>query len=84
MLGRHATVEGGLPAVVVRTLQPRASSVELVVEDRAIPMRRRLAAGVFEVTMPWSGPPHELGYRLRVHEGAAVRELVDPYQFGPV
>ena len=84
VLGRHATIEGGLPAVVVRTIQPYASSVELVVEDRAIPMTRRLAAGVFEATLPWNSPPHELGYRLRVHEGAAVRDLVDPYQFGPV
>ena len=25
-----------------------------------------------------------MAYRLRVHEGAAVRDLVDPYQFGPV
>ena len=30
VLGRHATVEAGLPALVVRTIQPRASSVELV------------------------------------------------------
>ena len=44
VLGRHATVEGGLPALVVRTIQPRASSVELVANGRAIPMTRRLAA----------------------------------------
>ena len=84
VLGRHATVEAGLPALVVRTIQPRASSVELVANGRAIPMTRRLAAGVFEATLPWNGQPHELAYRLRIHEGAAVHDLVDPYQFGPV
>jgi hypothetical protein len=36
VLGRHATVEAGLPALVVRTIQPRASSVELVANGRRV------------------------------------------------
>ena len=82
--GPAPAVDGGRPAVVVRTIQPHASSVELVADGRAIPMTRRLDGGVFEATLPWNAAPHELAYRLRVHEGPAVRDLVDPYQFGPV
>ena len=84
VLGRHAAVEDGLPAILVRTIQPHASSVELVANNQVIPMVRRVDTGVFEATLRWDGPPHELAYRLRVHEGSTVRELIDPYQFGPV
>ncbi len=34
--------------------------------------------------MPWEGPLEALGYHLRVHEDGAVRDVVDPYQFGPI
>jgi 1,4-alpha-glucan branching enzyme len=84
VLGRHPAVEDGLAALVVRTIQPHASSVELVANGQVIPMARRVDAGVFETTLRWDGSPHELAYLLRVHEGSAVRELIDPYQFGPV
>ena len=47
-------------------------------------MTRVRPAGVFEATIAWDATPHDLAYRLRVHEGDAVHELVDPYQFGPV
>ncbi len=84
VLGRHAPVEAGLPAVMVRTIQPRASSVELVADGRAIPMTRRWRPACSKPRCRGTATPHELAYRLRVHEGAAVRDLVDPYQFGPV
>ena len=84
VLGRHAASLGGRPAVLVRTIQPRASSVELVADGRSVPMARRLPAGVFEAVIGWDAAPHELAYRLRVHEDGATHELVDPYQFGPV
>ena len=41
ILGPHAATHNGRPAIVVRTMQPSASSVELVIGDRAVPMERR-------------------------------------------
>jgi hypothetical protein len=41
MLGRHDTRVNGRPAVVVRTMQPTASQVELVTPDGVTPMERR-------------------------------------------
>ena len=40
--------------------------------------------GLFAAFVPWEGPLEALGYHLRVHEAGAVRDVVDPYQFGPV
>jgi 1,4-alpha-glucan branching enzyme len=82
MLGRHDTRVNGRPAVVVRTMQPTASQVELVTPDGVTPMERRRAAGLFEAIIPFSGALNDFAYRLRVHEGAEAREIVDPYQFG--
>jgi 1,4-alpha-glucan branching enzyme len=84
VLGRHAAKSGGAAGAVIRTLQPAASAVDLVVGDVAIPMERRHPHGLFAAFVPWDGPLESLGYHLRVHEGGDVREVVDPYQFGPV
>ncbi len=82
ILGRHDTRVNGRPAVVVRTMQPTASQVELVTPDGVTPMERRRSAGLFEAIMPFSGALNDFAYRLRVHEGTEAREIVDPYQFG--
>ena len=86
VLGRHPATVDGRPAVIVRTLQPAASAVELVTDGRVTPMPRRLANGLFEARIPLEEgiSAGQLDYRLRIHEGAAVREIVDPYQFGQV
>src|SRR5687767_1169180 len=84
ILGRHETRVNGRPAVVVRTMQPTASQVELVTPDAVTAMERRRGAGLFEAIIPFSGALNDFAYRLRVHEGSAARELVDPYQFGQV
>jgi 1,4-alpha-glucan branching enzyme len=86
LLGRHETTLNGRPAVVIRTMQPAASAIELVTPAGATPMARRHAEGVFEATVPLEGgmTAHEFAYRLRVFEGESSRELVDPYQFGQV
>jgi 1,4-alpha-glucan branching enzyme len=84
VLGRHSTTLDGRPAVVVRTNQPAAFSVELVSAAGVVPMRR-IVDGLFEVVLPLGEtPPDELGYRFRVHDGGTVRDVVDPYQFGQV
>ena len=41
--------------------------------------------GIYEVSVALDGQAaHDFAYRLRVHEGDASRDLLDPYQFGPV
>jgi len=85
ILGPHAATHNGRPAIVVRTMQPSASGVELVVGDRAMPMERRHRDGLFELFIDADGrSPRDLFYRLRVHEGATTREFIDPYRFGQV
>jgi len=84
VLGRHPAPVGGPAGAVVRTLQLHASAVDLVVGDQVIPMERRHPNGLFAAFVRWEGPLEALGYHLRVHEDGAVRDVVDPYQFGPI
>ena len=85
VLGRHTTTHHGRPAVVIRTMQPAASSVELVTDTGVIPMTRRRPEGLFEATVPLDGrDPQTFAYRFRIHDGGSVREVMDPYQFGQV
>jgi len=83
VLGRHGVTIDGRPAVIVRTMQPAASSVDLVTADRATPMARVRSGGLFEARVPLEGrSAGDFAYRLRVHEGLATREIEDPYQYG--
>jgi len=90
VLGRHETTERGRPALVFRTIQPSADSVELVTPEASFVMERRRPEGVFEATIPVDataldgGRPEEFANRYRVHEGARTRDVIDPYQFGQV
>ena len=84
VLGRHPAPAGGPAGAIIRTLQPAATAVEVVVGDRVVPMERRRPEGLFAAVVPWDGPLEQLGYVLRVHDPAGVRDLIDPYQFGPV
>jgi 1,4-alpha-glucan branching enzyme len=83
ILGRHPDTLHGQPAVTIRTLQPGASSIDLVTPTQVVPMQRRRGEGLFEATVPLGGrAPHEFGYRLRIHRDGSSREILDPYQFG--
>jgi 1,4-alpha-glucan branching enzyme len=85
ILGAHAATDNGRSAIVIRTMQPSATAVELLVGDHAIPMERRHRDGVFEVVIDADGrSPRDLFYRFRVLEDGTSRELVDPYRFGQV
>jgi 1,4-alpha-glucan branching enzyme len=85
ILGPHAATHNGRPAIIIRTMQPSASGVELVIGDRAMPMERRHPDGLFELFVDADGrSARDLFYRLRVHEGGASREYIDPYRFGQV
>jgi 1,4-alpha-glucan branching enzyme len=84
VLGPHRVVVDGGSALVVRTMQPSASDVQLVTPARVFGMQRGKPDGIFEATVPLDGPPEEFVYWFRVREGSEVREVGDPYRFGPV
>jgi 1,4-alpha-glucan branching enzyme len=82
VLGRHEVRVDHRAAVILRTMQPAATAVELVTPTMVTPMPRRHPAGLFEARVPLVGNVFDFAYRFRVHEGSAVREVVDPYQYG--
>jgi 1,4-alpha-glucan branching enzyme len=84
VLGRHRGVIDGNPALLIRTLQPAASDVQLVTDDRVFGMQRRRSDGLFEATVPLEGRAEDFAYRFRVREGAITRDVIDPYQFGQI
>ena len=84
VLGRHRVIVDGKPALLVRTMQPAASDVQLVTDDRVYGMQRRRPDGLFEATLPFEGSPEDFAYRFRVREGGVPRDVIDPYQFGQV
>ncbi len=85
VLGPHVVASGGEASVVVRTMQPAASLVELVTPDSTLPMERRSPEGLFEATVASSSrSPLDLSYHLRVHQAGTSRDVVDPYRFGQV
>ena len=85
VLGPHASTCNGRQALVIRTMRPSASAVELVTEDRVIAMEKRHPDGLFEVTLDaGSRSVSEVAYRFRIHEAGDTRETSDPYRFGQV
>ncbi|MGE0652213.1 MAG: 1,4-alpha-glucan branching protein GlgB [Alphaproteobacteria bacterium] len=71
--------------VVVRTLQPGADRVSLLLNNTAehpIPLECLDPAGFFAGLAPAARVA--AGYRLRVHYGAHEIEIEDPYRFGPL
>jgi 1,4-alpha-glucan branching enzyme len=85
VLGPHPVTAGGRPALIIRTMQPAASDVQLVTDDKVFGMQRRRPEGLFEATVPLDGrSPDQFVYRLRVREGSQTREVGDPYRFGSI
>src|SRR6476659_1539558 len=85
ILGPHAATHNGRPVIVIRTMQPSSTSVDLLVGDRALPMDKRRPDGLFELSIDADGrSPADLFYRLRAHDDGASSEFIDPYRFGQV
>jgi 1,4-alpha-glucan branching enzyme len=84
VLGRHVVTVDQRPAAIVRTMQPGASSVELITDDQVTPMVRRHPDGLFEARLPMDGRDANFGYRFRVSGRTDARDVNDPYQFGQV
>jgi 1,4-alpha-glucan branching enzyme len=84
VLGRHQVTVDHRPALVLRTMQPGATAVELITPNAVTPMPQRHPAGMFEARVPLTGNAFDFAYRFRVHAGGAVRDVIDPYQYGQV
>ena len=82
VLGRHEATLHGQPAVVFRTLQPGAVSVEVVTPQGVWPMTA-IEGALFETIVPLeSGQSPTREYAFRIREGHVTREIQDPYRFG--
>src|SRR5438552_18971856 len=80
VLGPHPHESGR--GLIIRTFQPSARAVDVRLGNSEWhAMTRRVPGGVFEVHVPTDVPD----YRLRLTtETGDVRELDDPYRYGPV
>src|SRR5256885_13454519 len=77
ILGPHPITRDGAPAIVIRTLQPSASSVEIVDGDRVVPMTRRHRDGLFEAVLDAGGPAHGgPSPRIRIPRGGSAPRRV--------
>jgi 1,4-alpha-glucan branching enzyme len=68
---------------IVRTIQPQAESVDLLLEGATdpVPMKRVHSGGIFEAVMP----PRKRNYRLRItHANGSSWEVEDAYRFPSV
>jgi len=68
---------------IVRTLQPQAQSVALLVNgiSNSLPMERVHPAGIFEIEMP----AYKRSYRLRInYGGGGTVDVEDVYRFPPM
>jgi 1,4-alpha-glucan branching enzyme len=83
VLGPHGLTIDDRPAVVVRTLQPAARKVELLVGSQALEMDRCHAAGLFELVQEQAdlGTPYR--FRTTYPDGHVI-ETDDPYRYGRV
>jgi 1,4-alpha-glucan branching enzyme len=84
VLGRHPVTIDNRSAVILRTVQPSATRVEVITADRVTPMQKRHPDGLFEARLPLEGSADALAYSFRVHDQSGTRDVVDPYQFGQV
>ena len=58
VLGPHLVVVDGRAALIIRTMQPAASDVQLITRDRVFGMQRSRPDGLFEATIPADARPH--------------------------
>src|SRR5690242_11953960 len=79
ILGPHALrTKRGVPQWVVRSFNPQADSMSVVVDGGCTPMTRRHPAGLFVAT--FSGEPSQ--YRLHIKDAEGnEKDIDDPYRF---
>ena len=82
VLGAHPATAGGQAGIVIRTIHPDASRVQvLLAESGAVEMEQTIG-GLFQTFLPGAGFP--VRYRLRFHfPDGSEWERGDPYAFLP-
>jgi 1,4-alpha-glucan branching enzyme len=81
VLGPHAIGADSREGWVVRTFQPQAKSVSVLVRDKSFPMEREHPSGLFAANLP----SHLVAYTLRITDYAEnIQEIEDAYRFQPV
>ncbi len=88
-LGPHVEERDGSRRMVVRTVQPGAAAVSVVLRDETTVSAERIdPIGIFEAVFTHTTTQQRLGpfdYKLRVDWGpGGIVETPDPYAFGPV
>jgi len=80
-LGRHTHPDGG---VAIRAFLPRAAKAWVLLgSEKAKPMKRIHADGLFEAHLPKGDFVQSYRFRQENHEGVRW-EFGDPYRFGPM
>ncbi len=85
VLGPHVVGTGADARLVVRTFQPRASAVRLLVggdTPSADAMTVRHPDGLFEASLPGRGLDTPYQFEVIWRDGGAVHVVDDPYRFG--
>lgn len=81
LLGAHALNVDGVDGVVIRAFMPRASAIDVVLDDQHTAMHRE-SSGIFVVFLPDRSVP--LRYQFAVtDEEDRVHVIDDPYRFLP-
>jgi len=86
LLGPHIVERDRAQRILVRTIQPYASSVSVIVEGRAFPAELVQPGGIFEALLPADYRHLEArDYRLRIRwDNGDITEIADPYAFPPL
>jgi 1,4-alpha-glucan branching enzyme len=86
LLGPQTVEREGTQRIVVRTMQPYAASVSVVVKGETIPAERAGPEGIFEALLPPAYKKLEArDYRLRIRwDDGKVSETPDAYAFPPL
>jgi 1,4-alpha-glucan branching enzyme len=81
VLGLHY-IDPEQPSAVIRTFQPLAESVRLVLGSEKLDMYKMRAEGLFELVISSFSEPVEYHYEITLYNGT-VKCVQDPYRFLP-
>ena len=81
VLGPHAVNSGGKTEWEIRAFLPQAQDVEVLIDEKSIPMERVFAGGIFTARV--SSQPTQYKFKIKNYYGQ-TSESEDAYRFPPV